>query len=178
MLLPSCIPTKAWRNLIVSIDWWSTSSWWSHWQCDEHDEDGDKDKDDDDGVEYENYVDEDFRFFADSVEYVNLIITITIIIIMITIQVVVCKGKGVQLEMLSSRNTSPSSPSYSWVIFSSSSLKPPIIMMIIMIMMMTRLPERGFGEHQLEGAAESKHHGCIFIIVIIMKKWKSCWWSS
>ena len=27
--------------------------------------------------------------------------------------------------------------------------------------MMIRLPEGGVGEHQLEGAAESKHHGLI-----------------
>ena len=30
-----------------------------------------------------------------------------------------------------------------------------------MMLMMIRLPEGGVGEHQLEGAAESKHHGLI-----------------
>ena len=43
-----------------------------------------------------------------------------------------------------------------------------IMIMIIMMMMMIRLPEGGMGEHQLEGAAESKHHGLIIFIMMIM----------
>ena len=34
--------------------------------------------------------------------------------------------------------------------------------------MITRLPEGGVGEHQLEGAAESKHHGLVIDLIIFM----------
>ena len=36
-----------------------------------------------------------------------------------------------------------------------------IMIILKIIMTMIRLPEGGLGEHQLEGAAESKHHGLI-----------------